>query len=353
MSKYRKLLIAGTILAASVTTPVLAEKLGLGRAALPDEIAAWNLDVSPGGAGLPDGSGSVTDGEEIFSERCAACHGEFAEGVGNWPKLAGGEGTLANKDPLKTVGSYWPYLSTVWDYVHRSMPFGEAQSLEPDQVYAITAYILYSNYLVDEDFVLSKDNFLDVGMLNADGFIVDHRETAEAHFWDAPCMEDCKNDVKITMHASVLDVTPDTVDDAIPAAAEAVPAAAPAEATDASQMAAADVIVTEVDPEVVAAGEKVFKKCKACHQIGDGAENKVGPELNGVVGRAAASIEGFKYSKPMIAAGEEGLVWTDETLTEYLADPRKFIKGTKMTFGGLKKAEDLHAIIAYLASVGS
>src|SRR5690606_23733137 len=111
--------------------------------------------------------------EMTFSENCAACHGEFAEGVDNWPKLAGGMGTLDHADPLKTIGSYWPHLSTAFDYVNRSMPFGNAQSLEPDQVYAIVAYLLYSNDLVEDDFVLSNENFTEVVLPNAEGFIVD------------------------------------------------------------------------------------------------------------------------------------------------------------------------------------
>lgn len=136
--------------------------MGLGRVALPEEVAAWDLDVSPDGTGLPVGSGSVEDGDALFQDYCAVCHGVFAEGVDNWPKLAGGADTLDREDPLKTVGSYWPYLSTVWDYVHRSMPFGNAQSLSADEVYAITAYILYSNDLVEDDFVLSNENFTEI-----------------------------------------------------------------------------------------------------------------------------------------------------------------------------------------------
>ena len=147
MSRYREWVVLGLCL--GLAGPAMAGQYDLGRPALPEEIAAWDLDVHPDGTGLPAGQGSVKDGERLFSARCAACHGEFAEGVGNWPELAGGEDTLADKDPVKTVGSYWPYLSTVWDYVHRSMPFCDAQSLSDDEVYAITAYILYSNYLVE------------------------------------------------------------------------------------------------------------------------------------------------------------------------------------------------------------
>lgn len=209
MSKSRKAAALLIILAAGSAAAEPAQPLGLGRPALPEEIAAWNLDVSPDGTGLPEGSGNVKAGEEIYLEHCAACHGDFAEGLDNWPSLSGGEGTLDREDPEKTVGSYWPYLSTVWDYVHRSMPFGNAQILTPDDTYAITAYLLYSNDLVEDDFVLSNKNFTEVQMPNAGGFVEDDRAEAEYFaFSREPCMKDCKESVEITMHASVLDVTP-------------------------------------------------------------------------------------------------------------------------------------------------
>ncbi|SFT60396.1 cytochrome c [Sedimentitalea nanhaiensis] len=212
MSKYHNIVPISLFVTLTFVSPLQAGKLGLGRPALPDEVAAWDLDVRPDGTGLPDGSGDVLTGEEIFADNCAVCHGDFAEGVDNWPKLAGGMGTLDRDDPLKTVGSYWPYLSTTWDYVNRSMPFGNAQSLTPDEVYGVVAYILYSNDLVDEDFVLSRDTFTEVHLPNADGFIVDDRKSAEAHFVTDPCMQNCKDKVEITMRARVLDVTPDTGD---------------------------------------------------------------------------------------------------------------------------------------------
>lgn len=97
-----------------------------------------------------------------------------------------------------------------------------------------------------------------------------------------------------------------------------------------------------------AKGEKVFGKCKACHMVGDGAKNRVGPELNGIVGRAAGAAEGFKYSDAMMAKAGEGLVWTEENLATYLEKPKDFIPGTKMTFAGLRKDEDRADVIAYL-----
>ncbi|MBW4709148.1 c-type cytochrome [Roseobacter sp. YSTF-M11] len=317
-------------------TPAVAENLGLGRVALPEEIAAWDKDVSPDGTGLPPGSGDVLTGEEVFADKCASCHGDFAEGVDNWPKLAGGWDTLADDDPLKTVGSYWPHLSTAWDYVNRSMPFGDAQSLEPDEVYAIVAYILYSNDLVDDEFVLSDETLAEFELPNADGFIVDDRlETEHSKWVGEPCMTDCKDAVEVTMRAMVLDVTPQ--EEGAPEEAQAAPA---------EQEAA-------LDPALVEAGEKVFKKCKACHQIGDGAKNRSGPVLTGIVGSPAGRVEGFKYSKALTEMAENGLVWDADNLHAFLAKPKTFMKGTKMSFSGLKKEDDLAAITAYLKSVAN
>jgi cytochrome c len=314
-----------------------AEPLGLGRVALPEEIAAWDLDVSPDGTGLPVGSGDVMTGEEVFADKCAACHGDFAEGVGNWPKLAGGAGTLAHEDPLKTVGSYWPYLSTTWDYVNRSMPFGDAQSLTADEVYAIVAYILYSNDLVDDEFVLSDETFADVTLPNADGFVLDDRLETEHAIWQGePCMRDCKTSVQVTRRALVLDVTPQEDTDA-------------AKAADQPDVTLA--AVTGPDPELIADGEKLFKKCKSCHQIGAGAKNRSGPVLTGIVGQAAGTVDGFRYSKALLAMASEGLVWDGQALREFLRKPKAFMKGTKMSFAGLKDDADLDAITAYLASV--
>lgn len=316
------------LLSALLATPVLAEPLGLGRDALPEEIAAWDVDVMPDGTGLPEGSGDVMTGEEVFLEKCAACHGDFAEGLGNWPPLAGGEDTLDRKDPVKTVGSYWPHLSTVWDYVNRSMPFGQAQILTPDETYAITAYILYSNYLVEEDFVLSRESFSEIAMPNAEGFIIDDRSDAEYPLFTAEaCMQDCKESVEITMHASVIDVTPgESADEeeASPASNEEEPV---------------------VDPELVAAGEKQFNKCKACHMVGEDAQNRVGPVLNGIIGRAAGVVDDYTYSSAM---AEAEIIWDDEELRAFLGDPKGFLPGNKMSFPGLKASGDIDAIIAYL-----
>ncbi len=106
-----------------------SKPLGIGREAKPEEIAGWDIDIRPDGQGLPPGKGTVKQGEALYMQQCAACHGEFGESAGRWPILAGGAGTLASHDPVKSIGSYWPYASTVIDYIRRAMPFGNAQSL--------------------------------------------------------------------------------------------------------------------------------------------------------------------------------------------------------------------------------
>ena len=330
-------------------TGTFAEKLGLGRAALPEEIAAWDWEVSPDGTGLPVGSGDAINGEEIFADQCAACHGDFAEGMGRWPELAGGIDTLADEDPLKTVGSYWPYMSTVIDYVKRSMPFGNAGSLTNDEVYAIVAYILYSNDLIEDDFVLSNETALDVDFPNADGFIVDDRAQTEYAAWSVtePCMSECKDEVKITMRARVIDVTPE-VETKKKAQLENVVTTTPSATSKIKEEPQGSVVLALFDADLAAAGKKVFKKCKSCHQVGENAKNRTGPHLNDIIGASAGAVENFKYSKALKKAADGGLVWGEEELAGFFKKPKKFLKGTKMSFAGLKKEKDIAAVIEYL-----
>ena len=332
MLKYLSFITIGFLLA----TPIYADgKYGLGRTALPSEIQAWDIDVLPDGRGLPAGKGDAIVGEEIFANKCASCHGDFAEGVGNWPALAGGFDTLADEDPVKTVGSYWPYLSTLWDYINRSMPFGGAQTLSSDEVYSIVAYILYSNDLIEDDFVLNDQNFSEFNMYNSKGFIVDDRKNSEYLNWSKePCMENCKPSSKIVMRASVIDVTPEET--------------ATIQETEQPVSTLEKVDVVSIDPELIKAGKKVFKKCKACHAVGEGAKNKSGPQLYNIIGRKMGSADRYKYSKSFKLALDEGRIWNEELMIEFLRKPKKFIKGTKMSFGGLKKDKDLNAIVAYL-----
>ena len=175
--------------------------------------AGWDIDVRPDGRGLPPGKGTVKEGEAIYVERCASCHGEFGESAGRWPILSGGNGSLASHDPVKSVGSYWPYASTLFDYIRRAMPFGMAQSMTDDELYAVTAYVLYLNDVVKtEDFELSAGNFPTVKLPNEPNFFDDDREATEKEFWKkTPCMKNCApGAAKIIGRARALDVTPES-----------------------------------------------------------------------------------------------------------------------------------------------
>jgi S-disulfanyl-L-cysteine oxidoreductase SoxD len=188
------------------------KKLDIGREASSQEIAGWDIAIRPDGRGLPPGKGTVKDGEALYLERCAACHGEFGESAGRWPILAGGNGTLASHDPVKSIGSYWPYASTVMDYIRRSMPYGNAQSLTNDELYAVTAYVLYLNDVIkDEAFELSRENFTALKLPNEPNFFDDDREIAEKEFWKKePCMTNClSGEPRIVGRARAIDVTPE------------------------------------------------------------------------------------------------------------------------------------------------
>jgi mono/diheme cytochrome c family protein len=147
-----------------------AEPYGFGRPATPREIAGWDIEISPDGAGLPPGHGGVGQGEAIFAEKCASCHGPHGEGK-PMDQLVGGIGTLSDKKPVKTVGSFWPYATTLFDFVRRAMPLNAPQSLTPDEVYAVSAYILFLNGIVPQDATLDARTLARIKMPNRDGFV--------------------------------------------------------------------------------------------------------------------------------------------------------------------------------------
>lgn len=156
------------------SAPAVAADFGLGVAAAAERIGAWDIAVGPAGVELPAGQGSVAEGAALFAARCAACHGASGR-EGPDPVLVGGRGSLASAQPLRTVGSYWPYATTVFDYVRRAMPFTAPGSLSNDQVYAVTAWLLAANGIVGDDAVLDRDTLPRVEMPNRDGFVPDPR----------------------------------------------------------------------------------------------------------------------------------------------------------------------------------
>ncbi len=168
----RNLLLAGAVVAVSLPASA-GQPLGLGRSPTTAEIAGWNIDILPDGTGLPAGQGSVAQGGEIFATTCAACHGAHGEAGDNnpVPRLAGGQGTLNTPHPLRTVGSYWPYATTLFDYIRRAMPLNAPQTLTADQVYAVAAYVLYLNGVVAQDTVLDRISLPTIKMPNRNGFV--------------------------------------------------------------------------------------------------------------------------------------------------------------------------------------
>jgi S-disulfanyl-L-cysteine oxidoreductase SoxD len=163
---------AAVAIAAMVTCGAVlaAERYDFGRVATSEEIKGWDIDISPDGAGLPPGRGDVRQGEAIFADKCAACHGARGEGK-PMDRLVGGVGTLRDKKPEKTVGSFWPYATTLFDFVRRAMPLNAPQSLTSDEVYAVSAYVLFLNGIVPQDATLDADNLAKINMPNRDGFV--------------------------------------------------------------------------------------------------------------------------------------------------------------------------------------
>ncbi len=179
--------IAMGFAAVMLTAPSYGQSFRLGKAASVVEIAGWNIDVAPDGKGLPKGSGNVSQGKQVYDSMCAACHGLKGEGKPA-DRLVGGRGTLNTDRPIRTVGSYWPYAPTIYDYIYRAMPYTAPQSMTPDQVYAVTGYLLYLNGIVDANAVMDAASLPKIEMPNRNGFRPDARpDTA-----NPACMKDCK-----------------------------------------------------------------------------------------------------------------------------------------------------------------
>ena len=261
---------------------------GFGKSATKKQIAGWNTDIRYDGHGAPDGEGSVEDGEGLYEAKCALCHGSFGEGEGRWPKLSGGEGTLTDQltsRPEKTVGSYWPYVGTLMDYIYRAMPYNTPKSLSPNEAYAITAYVLSLNDIVDDDFVLNKKTIKSIVMPNAGNFIPDPRPDTQ----NTVCMKNCKKADEIKLMEHVKGVTPSDSSDIADLSSTAVTGESKA------------VLLSERGR---AGGILYDGKCSVCHANGVGGAPKIGAlerdrwnariskGLNVLVDRAIKGYEG-------------------------------------------------------------
>jgi len=161
-------LLCGATLAAQ------SARYGVGEPATVEQIRNLGASIAPDGSGLPEGSGTVSAGRMVYAAKCSSCHGEKGQG-GIGPPLVGGQGTLGTAKPLKTVGSYWPYATTVWDYINRAMPFNQPGLLKPPEVYALVAYILNLNDIIGNNQTMDARSLPKVKMPNRDGFVADPR----------------------------------------------------------------------------------------------------------------------------------------------------------------------------------
>lgn len=160
---------AAVLLATAVTAS--AQSPDLGQPISQQDLAPWDISIGPDGAGLPPGSGTVKQGEAVFMAKCLGCHGAKGAGQPN-DRLVGGQGTLAGDRPVKTIGSYWPYATTLFDYIRRAMPLPRSKSLTNEEVYAVTAYLLNLNGIIPEGETIDARTLPKVTMPNRDGFIV-------------------------------------------------------------------------------------------------------------------------------------------------------------------------------------
>ena len=171
MCLLERLAFCGVLLTAMLAPASAADEPHFGKPVAPADIAAWDISIGPDGAGLPPGKGTVAQGETVFAAKCQACHGEKGAGGPN-DRLVGGAGTIApDKAPVKTVGSYWPYATTLFDYVRRAMPWDHPKSLTDEEVYAVAAYVLFLNGVIKQDAVMDAQSLPQVKMPNREGFI--------------------------------------------------------------------------------------------------------------------------------------------------------------------------------------
>ncbi len=175
MATVRKHLLA--MLAVACTAPALLAQTpatGLGRTPTADELKLIDIDITPDGRGLPPGRGTAAAGKDVYTRRCETCHGPTGK-EGPQDVLVGGKGSLATARPQKTIGSYWPYATTLWDYIRRAMPFDHPGTLTADEIYGATAYLLFLNGIVADQQVVDQTTLPQVQMQNRDGFTADPR----------------------------------------------------------------------------------------------------------------------------------------------------------------------------------
>lgn len=257
---------------------------GFGRPASAAAIAGWDIDVRPDGAGLPDGRGSAAQGQVIYDAKCADCHGTFGEANSNM-QIAGGVGSLRSDQPVRTTGSKLNYATTLFDYIRRAMPLAAPQSLAPDELYALTAYVLYLNDILPLDATLDRRTLPQVRMPNRDGYTTAHgmmREDGKPDTANVACMRACGRQVRV-----VSEMAPHAIEDHGELSTQRRPLGGIAGfGTSASALA----VPTRTAAEKPLAADDIARRagCMACHAV----EHKlVGPGFREVADRYKSDAE--------------------------------------------------------------
>jgi len=279
---------------ASAATARTKAPFGFGKAATKDEIAGWDIDVRPDGTGLPPGRGTVAAGQDLYDEKCASCHGTFGES-NDYMALAGGVGTLASDQPQRTVASKLNYATTLWDYINRAMPFNAPKTLKPDEVYALTAYVLHLNDLLPADGALDRSSLIAFRMPNRDGFTTDHGMMSvkgKPDTKNVACMTNCVTEVRLASEY------PESAKDSHGSLAEQTRALGPVEGAPSGKKVAA---AKGSDPAELAKSSG----CTACHGT---TQKIVGPSFREVAAKYAQDKDAESRLVAKVRQGGAG-VW--------------------------------------------
>lgn len=305
-------------LCAAVTVAIASAapaSFGFGKPATAAEIAGWDIDVRPDGTGLPPGRGTVAQGQDIYDAKCASCHGTFGEST-DYMALAGGIGSLASSQPMRTTGSKLNYATTLFDYIRRAMPFPNPKSLGDDEVYALTAYVLHLNDILPADAALDRESLPRVRMPNRDGFTTAHgfmRKDGKPDTHNVACMRDCVREIRLSSEI------PDHARDSHGNLAEQTRELGPVEGAATLAPAETQRAATQI-AAAPAAGLALAQKagCMACHAV---ATKVVGPAFREVGARYAKQPGAAARLAAKIAAGGSG-TWGAVTMPAQSVSPQ-------------------------------
>ena len=309
---HAALVAALVALPAHAADPKAAPKFGFGQAPTPEQVAAWDIDVRPDGKGLPPGRGTVAEGQEIYDAKCASCHGTFGEST-DYMAIAGGVGSLKGDQPMRTTGSKLAHATTLWDYINRAMPFTNPKTLTPNEVYALTAYVLHLSDILPADAALDRESLPKLKLPNRDGFTTNHgfmRRDGKPDVMNTLCMTNCGAEVRLSSEY------PDYARDSHGNLAEQTRDLGPIEGTGAARGARTGTTVAAAGAPGAASPAKpaatpdpsaMVKQagCTACHAV---ASRVVGPGFREIAAKYAGDASAEAKLAAKVRAGGTG-VW--------------------------------------------